>query len=347
MLSKRLRVLHAPSDVGGQAWGVRLAERKIGLDSRSMVLDSTRFNFDADYKLNLKDYPRLVRLWKRIKFFFWAIKNFDIFHFYFARTLLPLYVDLPILKLFGKKIFFSFQGCDARLSQFPIDYDRISIYHSMICDACSSEKDFWKRLRIRWFRLFSEKLFVMNPDLAYIVPDAVFLPYLQFDLEEWCPVTLPIREEVVIAHAPSDRKIKGTAKVIEAVESLQKKGLPIRFELIENKPFNQVKGILEKADILVDQLYIGWYGALAMEGMALGKPVLSYVRVQDVRRAGIKEDIPIVNVTSRTLEEKLTKLIKDRTLRQKIGRSSRRYVERFHNPTAIARMLESYYRGKR
>ena len=37
-------------------------------------------------------------------------------------------------------------------------------------------------------------------------------------------------------------------------------------------------GRLAAADLVVDQLVLGWYGAVAVEAMALGRPVLAYIR---------------------------------------------------------------------
>ena len=36
------------------------------------------------------------------------------------------------------------------------------------------------------------------------------------------------------------------------------------------------------ADIVVDQLLAGWYGGFAVEAMALGKPVIAYLRESDL-----------------------------------------------------------------
>jgi len=43
------------------------------------------------------------------------------------------------------------------------------------------------------------------------------------------------------------------------------------------------QGLSETADLLVDQLLTGWYGAVAVEMMALGKPVVCYLREDDLK----------------------------------------------------------------
>ena len=54
---------------------------------------------------------------------------------------------------------------------------------------------------------------------------------------------------------------------------------------------------LAGCDLVVDQLHMGWYGLLAIETMAEGKPVVSYVR-DDFH--GHAPGLPVVNATPDT-----------------------------------------------
>jgi hypothetical protein len=58
--------------------------------------------------------------------------------------------------------------------------------------------------------------------------------------------------------------------------------------------------IYEKADLLVDQLLAGWYGGVAVEFMALGKPVVCYLRESDLRflPEAMRRQIPIIRAES-------------------------------------------------
>ena len=49
----------------------------------------------------------------------------------------------------------------------------------------------------------------------------------------------------------------------------------------------------------MDQLFAGWYGGVAVEAMALGKPVLAYIRDEDLKFVPSKmaSDLPIVRAT--------------------------------------------------
>ena len=81
--------------------------------------------------------------------------------------------------------------------------------------------------------------------------------------------------------------------------------------------------------------------------MALGKPVLSYLRDEAVqhteRELGV--DVPIVRVTKETLCERIAELAASVEERQRIGSLSRSYVERVHDSDKGAERLLEIYRS--
>ena len=79
----------------------------------------------------------------------------------------------------------------------------------------------------------------------------------------------------MVAHGPTNREVKGTAQVIAAVDALRAEGVPVRLDLIEGVTATRRWRASRAADVIVDQLRLGWYGGLAVEGMALGRPVLA------------------------------------------------------------------------
>ena len=79
----------------------------------------------------------------------------------------------------------------------------------------------------------------------------------------------------------------------------------------------------------MDQLCIGWYANFAIECMALGKPVIVYIR-------GCLEDsadpsVAIENANPDNIKEKLRALIKDFDRRSELGKLGRQYVEQVHD----------------
>jgi glycosyltransferase involved in cell wall biosynthesis len=146
----------------------------------------------------------------------------------------------------------------------------------------------------------------------------------------------------VILHAPSSRRRKGTEHVVAACE-----GLDADLELVEGLHHDEAFERYRNADIVVDQLNAGWYGLFAIECMALGKPVVTFLRDAAVRQTeeALGTSVPIVSATAETLRERLRPLVADAAERRRLGEASRAYVERVHDVERIAdRLLDVYAR---
>jgi glycosyltransferase involved in cell wall biosynthesis len=81
--------------------------------------------------------------------------------------------------------------------------------------------------------------------------------------------------------------------------------------------------------------------------MALGKPVVTYLREEPVRRTeealGVR--IPIVSASKDDLAERLRPLVESAAERRRVGAASRAYVERVHDLERVTdRLLELYAR---
>jgi hypothetical protein len=162
------------------------------------------------------------------------------------------------------------------------------------------------------------------------------------DLSEYTPAPREDRSRPVVVHAPSSRRRKGTEHVVAACE-----GLDVELDIVEGLRHDEARGRYERADIVVDQLNAGWYGIFALEAMALGKPVLSYLReeaVQETERAlGI--EVPVVPITKETLRDRIGELAVSADERRRVGASSRAYVERVHDADKGADRLIAIYRS--
>jgi len=232
----------------------------------------------------------------------------------------------------GKGIFVTFQGGDARQGLFS-----------------TQRGDIVKRKVIAAFDRYADGIFYLNPDLArFLPPRAQFLPYAHLDLQEWRPPPPNGRDtgKPVLLHAPSDRAQKGTRYVLDAVETLRREGIDFEFLLVEGVPRQEARPLYERADILVEQFVAGWYGALAVELMALGKPVVGHIDEQDLRVVpeGMRADLPIIRATGDSLADVLRQYL---TLPVKalaeLGVRCRTYVESWHDPIQIARQLRREY----
>ena len=154
-----------------------------------------------------------------------------------------------------------------------------------------------------------------------------------------------------LIHAPNHRNIKGTQHIIRAVEELRAEGVAIELSVVERVPNTELLTLVQSADVVVDQLVIGWYAMFAIEAMALGKPVVCHVR-HDLRElyigAGLLEpgELPLVEASILTIKETLRHLADTpRSELRELGQRSRAYVEKHHSLNAVGSIFDGINRS--
>ena len=195
------------------------------------------------------------------------------------------FADLRLAKRAGRRVLMTLQGCDVRLSQRSAARNEITMCHLGLCEsaaACRSGQDRAKRIFLDRVLPLAERVFVLNPELAHDVPRAEFLPYACVDVEAIAPAWPRTEGPITILHAPSDPAKKGTRFVREAVRRLQRRHKILYVE-ITRAPHAEAMKLYAQADLVIDQLLAGWYGGFAVETMAMGKPVVCYVRAEDLQ----------------------------------------------------------------
>jgi glycosyltransferase involved in cell wall biosynthesis len=173
------------------------------------------------------------------------------------------------------------------------------------------------------------------------VPEAHVIPP-GLDLRPFTPAPPSDSARPLVVHAPSNREKKGTRYVIAACEQLN-----VELDIVEGVPHEEARDRYRRADIVVDQLDAGWHGVFALESMALGKPVVTYLKPDVVERSaeGYGSRIPIVPATKETLTDALRPLVEQPALRREIGAASRAYVEQVHDIDRVADRLVDLYRS--
>lgn len=341
-----LRVLHGVYEIAGQGMMLARALRVWGVDARAF---SYKVDWDGRVSDIVVDLDRASGaagkgLAMAGAFIQWA-NRFDVFHFHFGTSFLPRRLDIPMLKRLGKTVVLHIHGCEARNRAHMLGTHRLSTCTD--CDPFCRPRHQRRLLddAARW----ADRVFFSTLDLAESVPAAKHLP-LAIESERWelAGHTHPlpdferrdgVRGPVVIAHAPTDRLIKGTRHVVEAVERLRGEFPRLELRMIERRPWAEMPEFLSGCDILVDQLHMGWYGLLAIEGMAESKAVVAYIR-DDF--AAAHPDLPVVNAAPHTLAESLRELIRDPARRSGLGERGRVYARR-HDLAAVGKeLLQSY-----
>jgi hypothetical protein len=146
--------------------------------------------------------------------------------------------------------------------------------------------------------------------------------------------------------ARDGRDVKGTGAVIAAIDRLRAEGVPVRLEFVTDLPNTEVRFIQAQADVIVDQLNYGRYGAQAREGMMLGRPTVCYIHKSEPRGAQKLESIetcPLVSATEATIYDVLKNLLADRAKREAIGKESRAFAMKWHSAETCAKRFEEVY----
>ena len=153
------------------------------------------------------------------------------------------------------------------------------------------------------------------------------------------------RQTIKILHAPNHRNIKGTPFVIQAADRLISEGYPVELVLAERRSNNEILALIHDADIVVDQLVIGWYGMFGVEAMAHGRPVICYLR-EDLcslfKFAGVMdpEDPPVLNTNYGSIYEQLKLLVESKDIRLTLGARGRQYIEKWHSTEALGKIFD-------
>lgn len=338
MLEKNMRILHAPHNIAGQPNILSKTERLLGVKSNVLVYDKLCFNYECDINLNLAKRSKIERKIVYLINLIRCLLKYNIFHFHTIYTLLPFNLDLPFLKIFRKKIIMHYWGGDVMQTDVA---ERLGIFsREKLQDIYPNLDNEKKRRKLRHLEKYADKIIVGDYSLLPFSPNSIVIRQA-IDLSRFPYVGCEAkRKSVKIIHAPSNRKIKGTEYVLKTIDKLKKNGYDVDFMLVENIPNHEAIEIYKTADIVVDDLLQGPYGILAIECMALGKPVID--RVRDFTLYG---DLPIVDANPESLYEKLKMLIENPKLRFELGKRGRKYVEENHDAVMIARKLLGIYRA--
>lgn len=338
-----MRILIAPHEICGQMQLLAEGLRRLGYDATAASYSAPGvFRHSTDMCLQLKPEatPR-TRLWQSLKFTLWALRRFQIFHFFAGRSLLPRQLDLPILRRCGKQIVVHFHGSDVRQRKYIWRVVEKRLTDQPIKNPVEPSSERQKRLLAVWQR-YAHLTLVSIPELLPVVPGAtLYQPAI--DLSRWFLVpeeTASKPNPLIIAHAASNRECKGTTHVIQAVERLRREGHNVALRLIENVPHDQIASLYASCHIGVDELLQGSYGVISMELMAMGKPVLANLLPWYQQN---RPDLPILHADPHSITERLRMLIGDQALRIRLGHLGRQYVQRWHDIDRAVQTLADLY----
>jgi|LULX01.1.fsa_nt_gb glycosyltransferase involved in cell wall biosynthesis len=345
-----MKVIHLPSSVGNHGYSLASSERDIGIDSTSLVCGKNNFNMRADRFIENRSTPKYIL--NILKEFIGNRNKYSVFHFNYGRTLLGCLgedlngLDLPFYN--GKRIM-TFNGSDLRRSE-SISINPYGIYPEE--NLSFSQKVFFEKKRSKLLKnlTYIDHCFVTTPDLLSFLPKdkATFIPHLKYSLKNLESKNNPKRSRYfTVAHAPTNRLFKGSDFIIDAMQRISKENKLVRFVILENLPHDQLKNELANVDLVIDQVRLGWYGAVSLEAMSKGTPAAVYInehylsRVEQAMGEAIEDSFLIVNPEN--IYQVLTNYIEDSVWQKTLESKCLEFISEFHNPNALIKKVVSYY----
>lgn len=358
---ERPRLVYGPVPIISIKYMSQAMER-LGYKAKTFVYTYYKINKRCDFDYYIGDFFKgilrnlLNGIVGRYCVFSWLVLQFDIFHYFFDGGFLsgtPLrFFEVQLLHLAGKKVIAMPYGSDVAICS---RIHSLVYRQNLLADYPSLGQHEVRVIRqVNYFSKHADFIVGVGHCIE-TMPRWTLLAshYYPIDTDSWSPSDYRSDAdgksgEVTVVHSPNHNWLKGTAHIIAACNALQKEGYPVKLRLLEGVPNTEVHRILQESDILAEQFGMPWYGVNAMEGMSLGKPVLSdlsdgYYTEPFIRYTGFDE-CPIVNTPLKEIKEKLRVLIENPELRRELGETGRKYVLKYHSYSAVGRMWNLIYR---
>ncbi len=315
--------------------------------------------------------------------------TYDVFHFsnmggiafgfplqLYFRDRFGMHFEIELLRKLGKKIIYSHTGCHDGVSKTAFSkWGPRSV--CAICpwrnrpDVCSDEASLaWGKFR----NAIADYQCTLGGNRAdyNLDPRVHEAPgFFCLDTDWWRP-DLEIPEKFRLSFPPGTIKLyhavgnqgsrtdengvnlKSTHIYLPVIERLKQEGYPIELLSYTNVPNKEIRFYQAQADIVLDMLTYGFFGANGREALMLGKPFVSFLRPEwlESMREEIPEyvdELPVVSATPETIYEVLKDLLDHPEKRAEIGRRSREFAVKWHSSDAGAvhfdRIYQSLLRG--
>ncbi len=372
MTNKRtdLRVFVGPHEIAGYYSNLTSGLMSLGVDVDFITYQSHRFGYGGETHQPLllrgaKVFNRFRRvpglplplkvicaLPGMILSSIWAIKSvflYDVYVFSFGRSLLPLGLDLPLLRALGKTVISNLaHGSEAR----PIFIDGGYLTKEGV--PASTKLLFFKGKQLA--RMTSHHLKYASVVIGAPFSSSQYLrgPFINiFSLGIPCNgknvQTLTIYDNISsdqesnvirILHSPSHPAAKGSPIIIRAIENLKKQGYLIEFVLVHGRPFPDVLREIHRCDFVIDQIYSDTpMSGFATEAAWLGKPAIVGGYCLELLKQYVPATMwpPSKTCHPDEVESSIEELILDREQRLRLGMAAQSFVRTRWNSVEVAK----------
>jgi len=347
-----MRVLHLGSNIASQMTMSVEALRGIGVEARGLAVRGGNEKFTEDSPA-VETVPEWLergsvswfvghgrRYYRVLSLIEWA----DVLHWHFGTTFLRNNFDLWWARFLEKPGVVEFWGSDIRIGEVEGRDNCFFRQHASTdyVDRQSAERS--RSLQTAFARAGFECLVGCKSMYPHVQRD--LFPNIHL-VRQRIPVHRYAyrppeadKKNPLIVHCPSSLSLKGSAFVLNAIEQLRAKH-DFEFRLVHNVSHETALAQIGDADIFVDQLILGAHGIAAVEGMAMGKPVICFVKPSMM--ALYPPNLPLVSANPDTVTQVLEDLICDGQRRHDLGVRGRAYAEKHHDAPRLAHELTALY----
>lgn len=366
------------------AWYLSRGLRQLGWTADVLNWDlnegSQIYYHGEDFRFSEQDEASVRN---QFEFYLRALWKYDIFHFsniggivfgYPLQTFIAERFgkdfEISLLRRLGKKVAYSHTGCLDGVSQTKFSqWKPVSVCASCNWrnhpEVCSDEKNLaWGRYRnsIADYQctLGGNRADYNDDPRVHEAPG-----FFCLDGKFWDPA-LPIPEKyrldlpadsIKLYHVvgnsatrtdESGVNIKSTHIYLPLIERFRQEGYPVEHLTFSDVPNKEIRYYQMQADIVLDMLTFGFFGANGREAMMLGKPYVCFLRPEwlDSMREECPEyvdELPVVNATPETVYEVVKNLLDNPGERAEIGRRSRAFALKWHSSEEGAKRFDKIY----
>jgi glycosyltransferase involved in cell wall biosynthesis len=251
------------------------------------------------------------------------LSKFDIFNFHSFSSLTLDHSDLVKLKELQKIVFMHFWGNDIRISSKAVKYNPyIKINKNnddLIIRTLDNISNYISHCIISNLELLDyAKNFFDN--ITFIKPMIDINKYHQIN-------TNKVNSKFTIVHTYGTN-IDDAKSIIKIMQEL-KNNYNFDFYTIQEMSYENTLKIYSLADLVIDQISLGYYTMNSIKAMALEKTVICFI--SDFMKEKYPKDNPILVANINNLKEKIEFILKNKDLLISTGIKGRKYVEKHHN----------------
>lgn len=336
MEKDEMRVFLGLVNYGTQAGMFAKGLRNAGVNAVSVVAGDSYFQrmIDINISNDITSRNPIIRRIKRFRFFWSSFWKYNVFHFFFGRTLLPYNLDAPFYKLLGKKIVMEYLGTDVDLW---LGYNGVD-WRGRPVDRVKLVKRVYRQAKQFDRQIVCSPVYYEQVDNSVILPLALDLSDYSFHEKQYNV------KELTFMHCPTNRMAKKSDYIEAALDRLRREGYKFDYKCVMGVSHAQLKEEFINSDVIIDQLN-NWYGTVSVEAMALGRPVVAgyypHLCYYDERYL----NMPIINANPHNVYYVLKDILDGKYDLKYISHRSREFVEKVHSLDVITNNLIDLYKS--